>query len=155
MLLWRRAVAWLIGDGRKPCLVKLGQKRLGAVGSLPVRGGSSPVQRCLPLVPEHVADPCRCCPLVYVGDTLVRLGRPAERLSACDQHLHGGAACLGRVVLGRCQPPAGGGGLSLHRDPVPFPELLKPHPDGIQPGVDLPPAAWRRPGLTVHAFQHA
>src|SRR5262249_61803232 len=56
MLLSGRAVTWLIGDRRKPGQVKLGQKRLGAFGSLPVRDGGSPVERCLPLVPEHIAD---------------------------------------------------------------------------------------------------
>jgi hypothetical protein len=34
-----------------------GEKGLDAFCSLPVRGGSGPVERCLALVPGHVADP--------------------------------------------------------------------------------------------------
>ena len=124
MLLWGRAVTWLIGGRRKPGQVKLGQKRLGAFGSLPVRDGGSPVERCLPLVPEHVADPCRCCPFVHADDTLVRLGRPAERLRAGGQHFHGSSVRLGRVAPGRFQPLPGGGGPALDSVPVSFPELF-------------------------------
>ena len=155
MLLWGRAVAWLVGDRRKPGPVKLEQKRLGTFGSLPVRGGSSPVECCLPLVPGHVADPGRCCPLVHADDTLVRLGRPAERLHTGGQHLDGSSARLGRVAAGRCQPLAGDPGLPLHGVPVSFSELPKPVADGVKPFVDLLPTAWRWPGLPVHASQHA
>jgi hypothetical protein len=81
------AIAWLIGDSSRPRPSRLGEKRLGTFGSLPVRGGSSPVECCLPLVLAHVADPCRCRPLVEAGDTLVRLGCPAERLRSGGQHL--------------------------------------------------------------------
>jgi hypothetical protein len=35
----------------------VGEKQLGTFGSLPVRGGSGPVECCLPRVPAHVADP--------------------------------------------------------------------------------------------------
>jgi hypothetical protein len=149
MLLWGHAVAWLIEDSSRPCPSRLGEKRLGTFGSLPVRGGSSPVDCCLPLVLAHVADPCRCCPLEDAGDTLVRLGRPAERLRASGQHECGGSVRLGRMALGRFQPRAGGGG------PVSFSELLKPRADGVKPSVDLPPTAWRWPGLAVHASQRA
>jgi hypothetical protein len=80
----------------------IGEKRLGTFGSLPVRGGSGPVEPCLPLVPGHVADPGRCRPRMHVGGTLVRLGRMAERLRAGGQHLYGGSVRLGRVALSRC-----------------------------------------------------
>ena len=148
MLLWGHAVAQLIGDSSRPRPLRLGEKRLGTFGLLPIRGGSSPVECCLPLVLAHVADPCRCCPLVQAGGTLVRLGRPAERLRAGDQPLCGGSVSLGCLALGCFQPVAGGCG------PVSFPELLKPRADGVKPGVDLPLTAWRWPGLAVHASQH-
>jgi hypothetical protein len=63
MLLWGHSVTWLSGDSSGRCLFRLGQQRLGTFGSLPVCGGSSPVQRCLPLVRAHVADLYRCCPI--------------------------------------------------------------------------------------------
>jgi hypothetical protein len=37
-------IAWLIEDGSRPHPFRLGEKRLGTFGSLPVRGGSGPVQ---------------------------------------------------------------------------------------------------------------
>ena len=118
---------------------KLGDKRLGAFGPLPVRGGRGAVEYCLPLVPAHIADPCRCRSLVHAGDTLVRLGRPAERLRAGGQHLYGGSVRLGRVALGRFQPLTGRGGLALNGVPVPFSEPLKPRADSVKPSVDLSP----------------
>ena len=57
MLLSGYALAWLIGDSSRPRPFRLGKKRLGTFGSLPVRGSSGPVECCLPLVPAHVADP--------------------------------------------------------------------------------------------------
>ena len=57
MLLWGRTVAWFIGDGSRPRLSRFGKKRLGKFGSLPVRGGGSPVECCLLLVLAHVAGP--------------------------------------------------------------------------------------------------
>lgn len=86
------------------------EKRLGTFGSQPIRGGSSPVQCCLPLGPVHVADPCRCCPVVQAGHTLVRLRRMAKRLHAGDQHLGGGSMRLSGVALSRGQPLARRGG---------------------------------------------
>ena len=141
LLLWGHAVRWLIGDRRRLRPFSLGQKRLGTFGSLPVRGGSSPVECYLPLVLVHVADPCRCCPLVHAGGTFVRLGRPAELLRAGGQRHCGGSVRLGRVTLGRFQPLANGGGLALNGVPASFSELLKPPADSGKPGVDLPPAA--------------
>ena len=57
MLLRGHTVIWLIAGsgGQRP--FRLGQKRLGTVGSLQVRGGGRPVQYCLPFVLAHVADP--------------------------------------------------------------------------------------------------
>jgi hypothetical protein len=57
-----------------------GEKRLDTFGAPPVRGGSSAVQRCLPLVPGHVADPRPCCSLVHAGGTFVRLGNRLRQL---------------------------------------------------------------------------
>lgn len=65
-----RPGAWsavpLIGDSNRPHLFSLGQGA-STSGSLPVRSGTSPVECCLPLVLAHVADPCRCYPLVHDG----------------------------------------------------------------------------------------
>lgn len=102
------AVAWLIGGGGGPCLLGLGQQRLGTFGSLPVCGGSSPVQRCSLLMHVHIADPFRGCPLVHAGGSLVRPGRMAERLHRGGQHLYGGSVRLGRMVPGRFHPLAAG-----------------------------------------------
>ena len=120
-------------------------------GSLVIRDGSGPVEFCLPLVPVHVADPCRRCPLVHAGGTLMRLGRMAERLSAGGQHFCGGSVRLRGVALGRCHPLAGGTGPALAGVQVSFPERLEPRADSIEPGVDLPSAARRGRRLTVHA----
>lgn len=128
----------------------VGDERLGTFGSLPVRGGSTPVQCCLPLVPAHVADPGRGCPLMHDGDTLVRLGRLAERLRAGGQHLYGSRVRLGRVALSRFQPLTQVGGPAPRGVPVSFSELPQPHADGVKPGIDLPPTAWRRPRIAVH-----
>src|SRR5262245_19486017 len=57
VLLWGHAVAWLIGGSSRPRPSRLGEKRQGTFGSLPVRGGSSPVECCLPLAHAHVTDP--------------------------------------------------------------------------------------------------
>jgi hypothetical protein len=131
------------------------RRRLGTFGALPVRGGSSPVVRRLPLVLAHVTDPGRCRPLVHAGHPFVRLGRPAERFRAGGLDAQGNSLGFGRVPPGRCQPLAGRGGPAPHGVPVSFPEPLQPVPDGIKPGIDLPPADWPWPGLAVHAFQHA
>jgi hypothetical protein len=72
MLLWGRTVAWSIAGSSRAHLFRLGEKRLGTFGSLPVRGRGSPVECCLPLV--------------QAGDALVSLGRLAERLRAGGQH---------------------------------------------------------------------
>ena len=56
-LLSGHALAWLIGNGSGPRPFKVRQQRQGAFGPAPVRGGSIPVERCLPLVAEQVADP--------------------------------------------------------------------------------------------------
>lgn len=48
-------------------------------GSLPVCGSGGPVVCCLPLVRGYVTDPGRCCLVVHRGDSLVHLGRLAER----------------------------------------------------------------------------
>jgi hypothetical protein len=111
----------------------------------------------LPIVHAHVADPCRCCPLMHAGGTFVRLGRITERLGAGGQHLRGGSLRLSRVALGRLQPLARGGGPAPHGVPAPISvsEFLEPRADGVKPGVDLPPTAWQGPGLAVHASQHA
>jgi hypothetical protein len=130
------------------------EKRLGTFGSPQVRGGSGPVQRCFLLMRVHVADPCRCCLSVQAGDTLVRLGRMAERLHAGGQHLGGGGMCRSRVALGRCQPLAGRGSSVPRGVPVSFAELLYPRADSGKPGVDLPPTACQGPRLTVGATQH-
>lgn len=97
------------------------------------------MQCCLPLVLAHVADPGRCRLVMDAGDTLVRLGGPAERRHAGGEHVDGSSLRLGRVALGRFQPLAGGDGMTLNDVPVPFPELLKPRADGVKPGIDLPP----------------
>src|SRR5262249_41216331 len=76
--------------GSGPGPFTLGEKRLDTFGSLVIRDGSGPVEFCLPLVPAHVADPCRRCPVVHAGRTLTRLGRMAERLSAGGQPFCGG-----------------------------------------------------------------
>jgi hypothetical protein len=128
---------------------------VGTIGSLPVRGGGSPVQCCLPLVLAHVADPCRCCSLVNARGALVRLGRPVERVCAGGEHLRGGGERLGRMALSCIHPLARGGGLGLDGVPASFPELLQPGADGLKPSVDLPLTAWRGPRLAVHTFQHA
>jgi hypothetical protein len=52
MLLRRDALAWLVGGRLRP--FRVGQKRLSTFGSLPVRGGGSPVQCGLPLVLARV-----------------------------------------------------------------------------------------------------
>jgi hypothetical protein len=122
-------------------------ERPGTFGSLPVRGGSGPVERCLPLVPLHVANPIRCCSVVQAGGTFMRLGRVAERLRAGGQHFCGGSVGLHRVALGCCEPLAGGGGPAF---PVPFSERLKPRMDGAKSGVDLLPTVLREPRLAVH-----
>ena len=57
MLLWGCAVARLIGDSIRPRPLRLGEKRLGTFGLLPVSGDSSPVECCLPLVLVHLAHP--------------------------------------------------------------------------------------------------
>src|SRR6516162_6587388 len=49
------------------------------------------------------------------------------------------------------QPVAGCGGPAVGGVPVSFPQLLKPRAEGLQPSVDLPPAAWQGPGLAAHA----
>ena len=126
-----------------------GEKRLDTFGALPVRG-SSAVERCLPLVPVHVADPSRCCSLVHAGGTFVRLGRVAERLRAGGQHSCGGSVRLGRVALSRCHPLPGRGGPPRAGEHVSFSEHLKARADGIEPGVDIPPAVWQGPGLAAH-----
>jgi len=131
-------------------LFMLGDKRLGAFGSLPVRGGSCPVERRLPLVPVHVANPMRCCSVVQAGGTFVRLGRMAERLRAGGQHLCGGSVRLCGVALGRCQPLAGGGGPAISDVRAPFPERLKPRADGVKPCVDLLSTVQRELRLAVH-----
>ena len=154
MLLWRHAVAWLIGDCSRPRPFRLGEKRLGLFGSLSGRGGGTPVLCCLPLVLAHVAEPFRCCPPVQAGDTIVSLGRPAERPRAGGQRLYGGSVRPRRVALGRFEPLAGVGQVPSGV-PVSLSELLKPHADGAKPGVDLPVTAWRGPGLAVHDSQHA
>ena len=123
-------------------------------GSLPGRGGGGLVECCLPLVLAHVAGPFSSCPPVHAGDTLVRLGRPAERVRAGGQRSYGGGVRLGRVAVGRFEPLAGGGQV-LGGVPVSVPELLKPPADGIKPNNDLPLTAWRAPGLVVHASRHA
>ena len=132
MLLGGHAVTWLSGDGGRPRLSRLGEKRLGMFGSLPGRSGGSPVKCCLPLVLAYVAGPFSSCPPVHAGDTLVRLGR---------------------VAVGRFDP-LGGGGQVLGGVPVSVPELLKPAANGIKPNNDLPLTAWRAPGLVVHASRH-
>jgi len=155
MLLWGRAVAWFIADSSGPRLPRVGQKRAGTAGSLPVRGGGSPVQCCLPLVLAYVAHPCRRCSLVNACGTLVRLGRPVERVCAGGEHLRGGSKRLSRMTLSRVHPLARGGGLALNGVPASFPELLQPRADGLKPSVDLPLTAWRGPRLAVHTSQHA
>jgi hypothetical protein len=112
VLLSGLTVAWFTGGSSRPGVSRAGQNRLGPFGSLPVRGSGGPVVGCVPLVQSHIADPGRCCPLVHAGDTLVCLGRPAERLGAGGLDLHGGSLRLGRVAPGRFQPLAGGGGVA-------------------------------------------
>jgi hypothetical protein len=124
-----------------------GEKRLDTFGTLPVSGGSRAVERRLPPVPVHVANPSRRCSLVDAGGAFVRLGRVAERLRAGGKHPCGGSVRLGRVALSRCHPLPGGGGPPLAAEHVSFPERLKPRADGVEPGVDLPPTAWPGPGL--------
>jgi len=136
----RRAVAWLIAGGSRPRRFGLGHKRQGAFGSLPVRSRGSPVEYRSLLVLGHLADPGRCQPLVQAGDTLVSLGRRAERLYAGGQHQGSGSVCLGGMALGRFQPLADGG-LAFIGSPAPFSQLLKPRADGGQAMVDLLPAA--------------
>jgi len=126
----------------------VGDKRLGTFGALPVRGGSGPVECCLPLVPAHVANPIRCCPVVQAGGALVRIGRMAERLRTGGQHLCGGSMRLHRIALGRCRPLAAGGGLAIAD--APFSKRLKPRADGVKPGVDLLPTIQRELRLAVH-----
>jgi len=46
-----------------------GDEQLDPFGAPPVRGGGGPVECCLPLVPDHVADPRRCCSLVHARGT--------------------------------------------------------------------------------------
>src|SRR5215472_8359056 len=127
----------------------VGEQRLDTFGALPVGGGSSAVERCLPLVTVRVTDPSRCCSLVHAGGTFVRLGRVAERLRAGGQHPRGGNMRLGRVALSRCHPLPGGGGPPLAAEHVSFPEHLKPRADGVEPSIDLPPTAWQGPSLAV------
>jgi hypothetical protein len=130
----------------------VGEKRLDTFGSLVIRDGSGPVEFCLPLMPAHVADSCRRCPIVHAGSTLMRLGRMAERHSAGGQHFCGGGVRLRGAALGRCHPLAGGSGPALAGVQISFPERLKPRADGIEPGVDLPPTALRGRRLAVHAL---
>ena len=146
---------WLVGDGSGSSLLMVGDKPLGSFGTPPVRGRSGPVKRRLPLVPAHVTNPFRCCPVVQAGRTIVRLGRMAERLRARGQHLCGGSLRLDRVALGCLQPLAEAGRPVPVRVPLSFPELHKPRAYGVKPRVDLLPAAWRGLALTVHASQHA
>jgi hypothetical protein len=129
--------ARLIGDRSGPCLFRVGQQRLGTFGSLPVCGGSSPVQRCSLLVHVHVANPFRGRPLVHAGGSLVRPGRMAERLHRGGQHLYGGSVRLGRMVPGRFHPLPAGPASSAAR--VSVPEFLKPRANRVKAGVDLLP----------------
>lgn len=133
----------------------VGEKQQSAFGSLPVRGGSSPVECSLLLVHAQVADPCRRYPLVHAGDTLVRLGRVAERLRAGGQQLCSGSVRLGGMAPGRFQPITGRGGPAPNGVPVSFPQLLKPRAEGVKPGIDLPPTARHGLRLAVHISQHA
>ena len=110
-------------------MVLVGEKRLDTFGTLPVRGGGSAMERSLPFVPVHVADPSGCCSLVHAGGTLVRLGR---------------------VAFGRCHPLPGRGGPPRDAEHVSFSEHLKPRADGVEPGVDVPPTVWQGRGLAVH-----
>jgi len=131
-------------------MVLVGEKRLDTFGTLPVRGGGSAMERSLPFVPVHVADPSGCCSLVHAGGTLVRLGRVAERFRAGGQHSCGGSVRLGRVAFGRCHPLPGRGGPPRDAEHVSFSEHLKPRADGVEPGVDVPPTVWQGRGLAVH-----
>lgn len=149
-LLSGHSVAWLAGAGGEPSLFMVGDKRLGTFGSLPVRGGSGPVECCLPLVLEHVANPIRCRRVVQARGTLVRLGRMAERLRTGGQNLCDGSVRLHRVAPGRCQPLAGGGAPAIADLQAPFSKRLKPRADGVKPGVDLLPTVQRELGLAVH-----
>jgi hypothetical protein len=128
----------------------VGDKPLGSFGTPPVRGRSGPVKRRLPLVPAHVTNPFRCCPVVQAGGTIVRLGRMAERLRTGGQHLCGGSVRLYRVALGRCHPLTGGDGPAIAGVRAPLPERLKPRADGIKPSVDLLPTVQREPRLAIH-----
>lgn len=59
-----------------------GQKRLGCVGSLPVRGCGRAVE-CRPLVLVFLAAaPGSCCLLVVDGEARVRCGCPPEGVDA-------------------------------------------------------------------------
>jgi hypothetical protein len=77
-----------------------GKKRQDTFGAMPVRGSSSAVECCLPLVPAHAAGPGRCSSLMHAGGKFVRLGYIAERLRAGDRHLRSGSVRLGRVAPG-------------------------------------------------------
>lgn len=101
-----QAVAWLPGVISRPCPVKLADKQLGTIGSLPVSQGSSPVECGVPVQLLHIADSRRCHFLVRAGDSLVRLGRGAECLYSRGQREGGGSLRLGLMALGRFQPLA-------------------------------------------------